>query len=659
MYRIVNFWLAMFVMLISVSVAQAQVADLSITKTGPASALNGQTITYSLTISNVGPNGANNATFLDTLPAGLTNISATCTAAINGAICPASLATSATSVSGAIPTFPANGGVTIIINARTPVGSSDTSLTNNASVAVPSGVTDPIPGSNASFINTALTYRSADLSITKQASASSYALGTPIDYTVTLTNLGPGPADGATLRDRLSATTVGAGTGGAISSTINGVTCTAAGGALCPTFTPPAGVTTTANVFSSAIPLLPSGGVITLRIRITPTAYAPGTCGYTSVNLINTADITSMPTSVLDPVASNSSQAQTAAGPAGVIPACPQVDIGTSKSVTPTTTLTFGQPVTYTIAFVNGGPGDASGTRIVDNLSLNAGGTGLSPQMFYNNAAILSCVSTPGTVCPALSAPVAATLTTANSTIFNSTVTAWPSGGILTISYTLTPQNFGSQTCGYTTFQLTNALSRVLPVGYTDPGPRANVATANSNLPTRPACPQADIAATKTLISGVMGLGQTLTYRITISNIGTGTATNVIFSDTIGHSGIGTGVGNPFLTINNISQGVCTASGPTACPVLSASPPSLALTLAQQNLIPNTTIASMGPSSSVSLTVSFVQSAMDPSCARTMPSWTTACSLQRPAPSSIPWRPTTNPPSPRPSPVLTCPPSKP
>ena len=497
--------------------AFAQIADLSISKSGPASALNGDSVTYTLTISSVGPNAANGATFSDALPAGLTNVSAICTAAINGAACPASLTVSPTAVSGAIPTLPANGGVTILIFARFPVGGSDTSLTNSANVVAPGGVTDPIPSSNNTFINTSLTYRNADVRITKIASTTSYALGSPIDYTVTMTNLGPGPADGASFRDRLTAAGVGVGSGGQIVSTVNSVTCIATGGASCPAITSPATVTTQGDPRPAiAIPLLPSGGEVQFSIRITPTGYSPGTCGFTSVSLINTGAVTAMPASVVDPVGANNSQAQTASGPTGAIPACPQVDIGTTKSVTPTITLTFAQPVTYTMVHFNNGPGDASGTRIADALNLNVAGTGLQAQMAYSGASILSCTSTPGTSCPGLTVPASGTLTTAATTIFNQTVTSWPVGGRLTITYTLTPQAFGSLTCGFSTFQLRNATSQAIPAGYTDPGPAANTASVTNSLPARPACQTTDIAATKTLISGQMGLNQTLTYRVTI-----------------------------------------------------------------------------------------------------------------------------------------------
>jgi uncharacterized repeat protein (TIGR01451 family) len=54
-------------------------ADLSITKTGPATAQSGGTITYTLNVSNAGPFDAHNVTVDDPLPAGETLVSATAT----------------------------------------------------------------------------------------------------------------------------------------------------------------------------------------------------------------------------------------------------------------------------------------------------------------------------------------------------------------------------------------------------------------------------------------------------------------------------------------------------------------------------------------------------------------------------------------------------
>src|SRR5438128_1327750 len=50
--------------------AWAQSADLSVTKTAPATVTQGQNIAYTLTVSNAGPDAAANAALSDTLPAG-------------------------------------------------------------------------------------------------------------------------------------------------------------------------------------------------------------------------------------------------------------------------------------------------------------------------------------------------------------------------------------------------------------------------------------------------------------------------------------------------------------------------------------------------------------------------------------------------------------
>src|SRR2546421_1401418 len=55
--------------------AQAQEADLGVTKTGPDSAAAGSNVTYTIEVTNVGPDTADNATLDDPLPAGMTFVS--------------------------------------------------------------------------------------------------------------------------------------------------------------------------------------------------------------------------------------------------------------------------------------------------------------------------------------------------------------------------------------------------------------------------------------------------------------------------------------------------------------------------------------------------------------------------------------------------------
>ena len=52
-------------------------ADLSIVKSGPATVVAGGSVSYSLVVANNGPSDAANLSVTDTLPAGVTFVSAT------------------------------------------------------------------------------------------------------------------------------------------------------------------------------------------------------------------------------------------------------------------------------------------------------------------------------------------------------------------------------------------------------------------------------------------------------------------------------------------------------------------------------------------------------------------------------------------------------
>ena len=59
----------------SVVTTITELADLSITKTGPTTAVPGQQVTYALTVANTGPSAATGVTVDDPIPAGLTFVS--------------------------------------------------------------------------------------------------------------------------------------------------------------------------------------------------------------------------------------------------------------------------------------------------------------------------------------------------------------------------------------------------------------------------------------------------------------------------------------------------------------------------------------------------------------------------------------------------------
>jgi len=125
-------------------------ADLGVVKTGPATGIAGDLITYTITVSNTGPSSAQNASFTDTLPAGVSLVSQS---QLSG---PAfTLTTNAGSVQGNIATLvPASPAVfRIVVSVPNPV-TPGLKITNTATVT--SATTDPNPNNNTSKVETTL-----------------------------------------------------------------------------------------------------------------------------------------------------------------------------------------------------------------------------------------------------------------------------------------------------------------------------------------------------------------------------------------------------------------------------------------------------------------------------------------------------------------------
>ena len=97
--------------------------------------------------------------------------------------------------------------------------------------------------------------KSADLAITKTASANSVGNGGTVEYTIVVTNNGPDSSDGAVVQDPV---VTGIDCTGALS-------CDASGNAACPASPTINGLQTTGLV----IPTLPDGGQVTLRMTCT------------------------------------------------------------------------------------------------------------------------------------------------------------------------------------------------------------------------------------------------------------------------------------------------------------------------------------------------------------------------------------------------------
>ena len=168
-------------------------ADLAISKTAsPDPVVAGTTLTYSINVTNSGPNKATGVTIIDTLPPGVTLASAspgcsehsgTVTCHINGNI----LSGASASVTIQVTVDPDTTG----------------SISNVATVT--SNDPDPDLSNNAASETTSIISVSpqADLTISKAGSPDPVVAGTALSYEIIVTNSGPSDATGVTVTDTL------------------------------------------------------------------------------------------------------------------------------------------------------------------------------------------------------------------------------------------------------------------------------------------------------------------------------------------------------------------------------------------------------------------------------------------------------------------------
>ena len=176
-------------------------ADMTITKSGPATITQGTDINYTISVHNNGPTDAANVVVSDTYPANTTFVSATPTSGPAGSCTPGP-----TSVSCTFASFPFNAtaSITLVLHVSNaaPNGSS---IANTATVSA--STSDPNGTNNSSTSTATVTVApTADLAVTKNG-PTAVARGANITYNLSITNNGPGPSNNVTLTDTFPANT--------------------------------------------------------------------------------------------------------------------------------------------------------------------------------------------------------------------------------------------------------------------------------------------------------------------------------------------------------------------------------------------------------------------------------------------------------------------
>jgi uncharacterized repeat protein (TIGR01451 family) len=298
-------------------------ADLSLSKSAAGSAaFVGDQETFTVTVTNDGPDAATGLSVSDLLPAGLTWVSDTSAGAYDpgtgiwtignlGVLASASLDIVVT-VDSAAPQ------VNIAQVAAADQNDPDSTPAND----------DPLEDDQSQVIVDVDPL--IDLTLIKSVSAPSAAVGSDVTWTLVLSNDGPSDASGVTVTDVLPAG-------------LTHVSDTSAGA-----YDPISGAWT--------VPALAAGGSVSFDL-VTTVTVAGSITNVAEVTAANEADADSLPNNG-DPAEDD----QDAASVTGVL-----IDLELSKTVDNPAPL-LGTDVTFTIAVTNQGPSDAAGVTVSDVL---------------------------------------------------------------------------------------------------------------------------------------------------------------------------------------------------------------------------------------------------------------------------------------------------
>ena len=307
--------------------------DLRVTKTdSPDPVYAGQQLTYTITVSNDGPNTAESVTVTDVLPAGVTFLSSapSCTNAAGTLTCP-------------LGQLLAGQTVPLVIQVQIPANFPAGTISNTATVAAANQF-DPNPGNNTATAVTTVK-RLADLAVTKVCKPDQAAPAGSEGYCdIHIDNLGPSDASSVVLTDVLTSATpfqlvsVSASPSGSCSPTSSGPVTT---------------ITVTCNLGTE-----PAGGRSTVRVTVTAADVA-------QVN-----DVATVTSATEDPNSSNNQAT-------GRVEFVGSADLSLDK--TGPANVVAGTQLQYVITVTNGGPSVARDVTVHDTLPAGVSFVSVTP----------------------------------------------------------------------------------------------------------------------------------------------------------------------------------------------------------------------------------------------------------------------------------------
>ncbi len=373
-------------------VGAASTADLAITNTAsPNPVLQGNDITYTVTVVNNGPSAASTVAFTESVPTNTSFVSVAQTSGSSIWSC------STTSISCTISSLPV--GISTTFQVIVQVGAtvaSGTVISDEADVS--SATADPNPTNNQVIATDVVAAAGqADAAVTITGTPNPVLAGNNLTYTITVTNNGPVPdnATGVTLTNTFPANT-----------TL--VSATAASGWTC---TPGTG-----SESCTIATLAPNtSATFTFVVKVTPPSGNPPTGNVPGTQLTDTATVT---TTSSDPNSANNT-----ASTSSYVASPSQADVAIVKTASPEPVET-GTTLTYTLQVSNNGPATAQNVYVSDPLPTGVAYLTTSP------------VSTTQGTCTYTSSTTTVTCQLGSISV----------GGVVIVTINVTAGSFGSNT---------------------------------------------------------------------------------------------------------------------------------------------------------------------------------------------------------------------